>query len=33
MLAEAQSVTAAIAKIDLTLPLLEETLIIRKKSD
>ncbi|MDF0585066.1 HlyD family type I secretion periplasmic adaptor subunit [Bradyrhizobium yuanmingense] len=30
--AEAQSVTAAIAKIDATLPLLEETLIIRKKA-
>ncbi|MCS3761250.1 HlyD family type I secretion periplasmic adaptor subunit [Bradyrhizobium centrosematis] len=30
--AEAQSVTAAIAKIDATLPLLEETLTIRKKA-
>jgi hemolysin D len=30
--AEAQSVTAAIAKIDGTLPLLEETLTIRKKA-
>jgi len=30
--AEAQSVTAAIAKIDATLPLLEETLTIRKRA-
>lgn len=30
--AEAQSVTAAIAKIDATLPMLEETLTIRKKA-
>ena len=30
--AEAQSVTAAIAKIDATLPLLEETLTIRRKA-
>jgi hemolysin D len=30
--AEAQSITAAIAKIDATLPLLEETLTIRKKA-
>jgi hemolysin D len=30
--AEAQSVTAAIAKVDATLPLLEETLTIRKKA-
>jgi hemolysin D len=30
--AEAQSVTAAIAKIDATLPLLQETLTIRKKA-
>jgi hemolysin D len=30
--AEAQSVTAAVAKIDATLPMLEETLTIRKKA-